>query len=272
MRLKDQIAIVTGGGGGLGEGICLCLAEEGADVIVSDFKRDLAEKVSKKVEAIGRRSIVIETDVRNSKDCQDLIEKTLGTFGKIDVLVCCAGVYGYGKRPDSDAPTILENINEEDWDNTIDVNMKGVFLCCQAAAPHFKKQKRGKIVNISSVAGRRASDWLPHYCASKAGVILLSQAIALQMAPFHVNVNTVCPGMIWTPMWEQASTLLSQSYPTFKGMPQKDIFDTLIRARIPLGRPQTPESVGKAVVFLASSDADDITGQALNVDGGAVLS
>jgi NAD(P)-dependent dehydrogenase (short-subunit alcohol dehydrogenase family) len=274
MKLKDQVAIVTGGGGGLGEAICSCFAEEGAHLVVSDLKRDLAEKVSKKVEALGCKSLAITTDVRNSKDCQDLMEKTINTFGKIDILVCNAGVGGYAKRPDSDAPLTIENIREEeDWDLTIDVNLKGVFLCCQAAVPHFKKQKKGKIINISSIAGRKGADWIPHYSASKAGVIVLSQAIALQLAPYNINVNTVCPGVIWTPMWEnEGSRVLSQGHPQFKGMTRKDIFDAVVQTIIPLGRPQTPESIAKAVLFFASSDADEITGQALNVDGGAVFS
>jgi NAD(P)-dependent dehydrogenase (short-subunit alcohol dehydrogenase family) len=272
-KLKDQVAIVTGGGGGLGEAICHCFAEEGADLVVSDLKRDLAEMVSKKVESMGRKSITIATDVRNSKDCQDLIEKTISRFGKIDILVCNAGVGGYAKRPDSDAPLIIENVREEeDWDYTIDVNLKGVFLCCQAAAPQFKKQRKGKIINISSIAGRKGADWLPHYSASKAGVIVLTQSIALQLAPYNINVNTVCPGVIWTPLWEnEGSRVLSQAHPQFKGKPRQDIFDTLVRTMIPLGRPQTPESIAKAVLFFASSDADEITGQALNVDGGAVF-
>ena len=274
MRLKDKIAIVTGGGGGLGEAISLCFAEEGADLVVSDLKRDLAEKVSKKVEAMGRRSLSVATDVRKSKDCKDLMEESLKRFGKIDILVCNAGVGGYAKRPDSDAPLTIENIREEeDWDYTIDVNLKGVFLCCQAAVPHFKKQKKGKIINISSIAGRRGADWLPHYSASKAGVIVLTQAIALQLAPYNINVNTVCPGFIWTPLFEnEGSRVLSQGHPKFKGMSKKDIFHALVRTMIPLGRPQTPESIAKAVLFFASSDADEITGQALNVDGGTILS
>jgi len=270
MKLKDQVAIVTGGGRGLGEAICLCLAEEGAEVVVSDLKGDLAAKVSEKVEAMGRKSLAVTTDVRHSKDCQDLIERTVNAFGKIDILVCNAGVGGYVKRPDSDAPLTLENISEEDWDYTLDVNLKGVFLCCRAAAPHFKKQKKGKIINISSVAGRKGAEWIPHYSASKAGIIVLTQAIALQLAPYHVNVNTVCPGFIWTPMWQhEGSKVLSQGFPPFKGMPREEIFKAVIQTMVPLGRPQTPESIAKAVLFFASSDADEITGQALNVDGGA---
>jgi NAD(P)-dependent dehydrogenase (short-subunit alcohol dehydrogenase family) len=273
MRLKDQVAIVTGGGGGLGEGICLCLARGGADVVVSDVKLALAEKVAAGVKEIGRKSLAIQTDVRMANECQNLIDKTLKEMGRIDILVCGAGVGGFVYRPeDSNEPPILETISEEEWDLTIDVNLKGVFLCNRAIAPYFKQQKRGKIINISSIAGRKGIDWIPHYSASKAGIIVLTQAIALQLAPYNINANTICPGVIWTPMWEVGAKVLSQSYPTFKGMNPGEVFRAVVQNMIPLQRPQTPEAIGSTVVFLASAEADEITGQAINVDGGAILS
>lgn len=272
MRLKDQVAIVTGGGGGLGEGICLCLAREGADVVVSDVKLALAEKVAARVKETGRRSLAIQTDVRIANECQNLIEKTLKEMGRIDILVCGAGVGGFVYRVDSDEPPMLETISEEEWDLTIDVNLKGVFLCNRAIAPYFKQQKRGKIINLSSTAGRKGIDWIAHYSASKAGVIVLTQAIALQLAPYNINVNTICPGVIRTPMWDTGAKVLSQSYPPFKGMTPDEVFNAVVQNMIPLRRPQTPEAIGSAVVFLASQEAAEITGQALNVDGGAIFS
>jgi meso-butanediol dehydrogenase / (S,S)-butanediol dehydrogenase / diacetyl reductase len=155
----------------------------------------------------------------------------------------------------------------------MDINLKGVFLCNRAIAPYFKKQKKGKIINISSVAGRKGNEIMPHYCASKAGMNILTQSVALQLAPYNVNVNTVCPGMIYTPLWEtRGSKAVAATYPHFKGMSPQEIFDAQIQAYIPLKRPQTGESIGKAVVFFASSDAQEITGQALNVDGGFIMS
>jgi meso-butanediol dehydrogenase/(S,S)-butanediol dehydrogenase/diacetyl reductase len=269
MRLKDQVAIVTGGGGGLGEGICLCLAREGAHVVVSDLKQDLAEKVSLKVQKTGRKSIALQTDVSMTAQCEALVEKSLGEMGQIDILVCGAGVGGFVYRGESEAPPILENISEKEWDLTIDVNLKGVFLCNRAVAAYFKQQKRGKIINISSVAGRKGIDWIPHYSASKAGVIVFTQAIALQLAPYNVNVNTVCPGVIRTPMWDTGAKVLSQSYPPFKGMSPDDVFQAVVQNMIPMRRPQTAEDIGNTVVFLASEEAKEITGQAINVDGGA---
>ncbi len=272
MRLKDQVAIVTGGGGGLGEGICLCLAREGAHVVVSDVKLALAEKVASKVKEMGRKALALQTDVRMAKECQSLIEKSRKEMGRIDILVCGAGVSGFVYRRDSKEPPILETISEDDWNLTIDVNLKGVFLCNQAVAPYFKQQKRGKIINVSSIGGRKGVDFIPHYCASKAGVIVFTQAVALQMAPYNINVNSVCPGIIWTPIWDEASKVLSQSYPAFQGMSPDQVFNAVVQNMIPLRRPQTPEDIGNAVVFLASEEAKEITGQALNIDGGAIFS
>jgi NAD(P)-dependent dehydrogenase (short-subunit alcohol dehydrogenase family) len=269
MRLKDRVAIVTGGGGGLGEGISTCLAREGANVVVSDVRLDLAETVAVKVRESGRESLAVQTDVRMADQCQNLMETGFGEMGRVDILVCAAGVGGFVFRGDSNEPPILETISEEEWDLTIDVNLKGVFLCNRAIAPHFKKQKGGRIINVSSVGGRKGIDWIAHYSASKAGVIVLTQSVALQLAPYDVNVNTVCPGVIWTPMWEKGASVLSQSYPPFKGMPPDEVFEAIVQNMIPMKRPQTPEDIGNAVVFLASDDAKEITGQAINVDGGA---
>jgi NAD(P)-dependent dehydrogenase (short-subunit alcohol dehydrogenase family) len=271
MRLKDKVAIVTGGGGGLGEGICLCLAREGAHIVVSDLDRDLAEKVSLKIRETGRKSLAIQTDVRMSDQCEKLIGRSLEEMGHVDILVCGAGVGGFVHRAESDEPLTIENITEEDWNLTIDVNLKGVFLCNRAVAPYFKRQKAGKIVNLSSLAGRRGFDWIPHYSASKAGVIVLTQAVALQLAPYNVNVNTVCPGIIRTPMWDRGAKVLLQSHPDFKGMSPDDVFNAVVRNMIPTKKPQTAEGIGNAVVFLASEEANEITGQAINVDGGAIF-
>jgi len=270
MRLKDKVAIVTGGGGGIGRGICFCLAREGAHVVVSDIRQDLADEVARKVREAGGKVLAVKTNVRMARECQTLMDTTLKEMGQIDILVCSAGVNGLDLQIDS--PGLIENISEENWDLVVDVNLKGIFLCNRAIAPYFKRQKRGKIINISSTAGRAAIDWIPHYSATKAGIIVLTQAVALQLAPFNVNVNTVCPGMVWTPLWESGGTALSHTYPQFKDMSPQDIFGALVQEMIPLKRPPTPEDIGNTVVFLASAEADQITGQALNVDGGAVFS
>jgi NAD(P)-dependent dehydrogenase (short-subunit alcohol dehydrogenase family) len=272
MRLKDKVAIVTGGGGGLGEGVCLCLAREGADVVVSDSKIELANVVAEKVRAAGRRSIAVKTDVRSRGECQGLVKTALKEMGRIDIMVCGAGVSGFVHRKESTEPPTIETISEEDWSLTVDVNLKGVFLCNQAIAPVFKEQEGGKIINMSSIGGRKGVDFIPHYCATKAGVIVMTQAVALQLAPYNVNVNTVCPGLIWTPMWEEAAYVLARSNPMFQGLTPDQVFQGAVQNMIPLKRPQKPVDIGNAVVFLASDEASEITGQALNVDGGAIFS
>jgi NAD(P)-dependent dehydrogenase (short-subunit alcohol dehydrogenase family) len=247
------------------------LAKEGAHVVIGDINMELAEKTAAKVRETGRKSHVVKTDVRLKDQCKNLMETTLKEMGRIDILVCNAGVGGFIHRLDSQEPSILENISEADWDLTIDVNLKGVFLCNQAVTPYFKQQKKGKIINISSIGGRKGVDFVPHYSASKAGVIVWSQGIALQLAPYHINVNTICPGIIWTTMWEQGAKILEHTNPQFKGMELKDIFNAMVQHMIPMGRPQTPTDIGNAVVFLASDEASEITGQALNVCGGAMF-
>jgi meso-butanediol dehydrogenase/(S,S)-butanediol dehydrogenase/diacetyl reductase len=258
MRLKDRVAIVTGGGGGLGEGICLCLAREGAHVVVSDLKIELAEKVAAKVKKLAQKAMPIQTDVRNGDQCKEMVDVTLKEMGRLDILVANAGVDGLPRDDDSTASPLIENIKEEDWDLVVDVNLKGVF----------KEQKRGRIINIASVAGRQGVDFLAPYAATKAGVISFTQSVALQMAPYHVNVNTVCPGIIWTPMWERLASFASSSLPDFGGAPPEEVFNLVVQTMIPFKKDQTPEDIGNAVVFLASDDAKEITGQALNVCGG----
>jgi NAD(P)-dependent dehydrogenase (short-subunit alcohol dehydrogenase family) len=271
MRLKDKVAVVTGGGGGLGEGISLCFAREGADVVVSDVNRDLAEKVAAEIKEQGRKSLAMHTDVRRAAEVEELVQKMIGEFGGIDILVCSHGVSGMTHREHgADEPTTLEGVTEDDWDLTLDVNLKGVFLCNKAVAPHFKERNAGKIINISSVGGRRGSPQLFAYSISKAGVIALSQAVAQQLAPYSVNVNTICPGIIYTPMWEAGAKLLTKMDPRFKdlNMEPKETLDFVVQMTIPLKRYQTAEDIGNAAVFLASDEAKEITGQAINVCGG----
>jgi meso-butanediol dehydrogenase/(S,S)-butanediol dehydrogenase/diacetyl reductase len=265
MRLKDKVAVVTGGGGGIGEGICLRLAEEGADVMVSDINQDTAEKVAQKIGDIGRRALAVKTDVSKPDQCRSLVNDTLKEMGRLDILVCCAGIMGFAYRKGKTLSIAIEDIPEEDWDQTLDINLKGVFLCNQAIIPHFKEQNSGKIVNVASIAGRQGVTFLAPYAASKAGVISLTQSMAQYLAPFNINVNAICPGIIWTPMWEEGVQVLSQDGPDAI---RREIFENIVQSQIAFKRVQYPEDMGNAVVFLVSDEAREITGQALNVCGG----
>jgi len=271
MKVKDKIAIVTGGGGGLGEGIALCLAKEGAHVVVSDNQLNLAEKVEAKVKELDRKSISVKADVTDEAQVQQMVDETVKALGGLDIMVCCAGIMGLDPHGvDSEESLYIENIQVGDWDTTFAVNVKGVFLCNRAAAPIFRKQNSGKIVNISSVAGRWPSEFLVAYATSKAAVIAFTQNMALLMAPHHVNVNCVCPGIIYTPMWKEGSEILVKIHPALKdtGLGPKEALDMLVNTRIPFKKYQTAEDIGKAVTFLSSSEAEEITGQSLNVCGG----
>jgi meso-butanediol dehydrogenase / (S,S)-butanediol dehydrogenase / diacetyl reductase len=267
MKMKDQVVIVTGGGGGIGEGICLCMAREGANVVVSDYDLTIAEGVAEKVEKAGQKALAVQTDVRKADDCRHLVEKTIDTMGKLDVMVCNAGVDGL-PLDDTKEPHLIENIREESWDHVMDVNLKGIFQCCKVCVPYFKEKKTGKIINIASVAGRQGVDTLLPYAASKAGVISFTQSLAIQLAPYHINVNTVCPGIIWTPMWKRLTMHLGTVSELFAEASSEEIFDAAVQQAIPFGKPQTAEDIGNSVVFFASKDAEEITGQALNVCGG----
>jgi len=271
MRLKDKVAIVTGGGGGLGEGISLCFAREGANVVVSDVNLESAKKVAAAIKEKGRKSLAMQTDVRSLAQVEELVEKTIDEMGTVDIFVCSHGVSGMTHREHApDEPITLEGITEDDWDFTLDINLKGVFLCNRAVTPHFKKQNGGKIINVSSVGGRRGNPQLFAYSISKAGVIALSQALAQQLAPYNVNVNTICPGIIYTPMWQEGAELLAKMDPRFKDLDisGKDALDFMVQMVIPFKRMQTPEDIGNAAVFLASDEAKEMTGQAINVCGG----
>ena len=268
MMLKDRVAVVTGGGGGIGEGICLCMARAGADVVVSDIREDLAKEVAAKIQGLGRKAIAVKTDVTDEGECKALVDTALQELGRLDILVCSAGTAGIEHMSPTEDAMALENIPLETWDRTIDVNLKGTFLCVRAVIPHFKKQKAGKIINISSAAGRQGRELLPVYGASKAGVINLSQAMARQLAPHNVNVNTICPGLIWTPMWAGGVDFMRKARPELKEIAPEDAFKMMVLNAVPFNRPQTPEDMGELAVFLASDAAKEITGQAMNVDGG----
>jgi NAD(P)-dependent dehydrogenase (short-subunit alcohol dehydrogenase family) len=239
--------------------------------VVSDVKMDLAEKVAAEVEEKGRKSLAVQTDVRSAAQIGELVGRTIADFGGVDILVCSHGVSGVTHREhDPDEPLTLEGITEDDWDFTLDVNLKGVFLCNRAVAPHFKERNAGKIINVSSVGGRTGSPQLFAYSISKAGVIALTQAVAQQLAPYSVNVNTLCPGIIYTPMWEAGAKLLTKMDPRFKdlNLEPKQTLDLVVQNVIPFKRYQTAEDMGNTAVFLASDEAKEITGQAINVCGG----
>ena len=255
-RLDDRVAIVTGGGRGIGRGICQVLAGEGAAVVVADINRTNAELTAKLLQASGSKSLAVVLDVASRASVEACVERTVATFGRVDVLVNNAGVLGEHTG---------REVTDEDWETAMNVNVKGIWLMSQAVVPAFRERGGGKIVNVASIAGRQGTGIHPHYSASKAGAINLTQSLALTLGHRNINVNAVCPGLVRTDMWQNLEKMMRAP------ADQPSPVDQTIASNMPLRREQTPEDIGKAVAFFASDDARNITGQSLNVDGGMRL-
>ena len=262
MDLKDKTAIVTGGAGGIGRGIALALAGRGANVIIADLDEKSAKSVVNEIKSGGSQSYFSETDVTQQWSTDQMVEATLEEYGNLDVLVNNAGVGGALGFTDRKIP------NTEDWQQTFDVNVFGIVNCSQSVENHMVDQGYGKIVNISSIAGRIGRPGFAAYAASKAAAINVSQAWAFKLAPYGINVNTVCPGLIWTPLWNSIAKWRKSTEEQSTELNPRQIFQRTVAELVPLGREQTPEDVGNVVAFLASDRAKSITGQAINVDGG----
>jgi NAD(P)-dependent dehydrogenase (short-subunit alcohol dehydrogenase family) len=267
MRLEGRSAIVTGGGSGIGRGIVLCMAREGADIAIADVSVENANKVVEEVKALGRKAIVTKTDVTKAPSVEEMASAAIAAFGKVDILVNNAGIISVGGR----LGMPFTNNTEEDWDIIYDIDLKALFLTCKALAPHMMGRRSGKIINISSIAGKNGSQTNPPYSVAKAGVINFTRALALDLAPYNINVNAICPGFLWTPLWETITKVLQERNPAYKGMTGRQVFEQRVKALVPLGREQTPEDIGHMAAFLASDEAKNITGQAINVDGGTVM-
>jgi meso-butanediol dehydrogenase / (S,S)-butanediol dehydrogenase / diacetyl reductase len=265
MRLKDRIAIVTGGGGGIGGGICKCLARAGADIVVSDLNLERAEACVEDIQQIGRQGLAVQSDVTNEADCKALIVESLEKFGRVDILVNNAGHFGKRLGPP------FMNQTGADWDDNFAIHVKGPFFLCKALAPHLIEQKFGKIINISSIAAKRDPQIAPAYAAAKNALLNLTRVVAKDLGPHNINVNAVCPGMLWTGFWHRLAPLIAETNPDFAGLEPRALFEHWVKQNTPMQREQTPEDIGNLIVFLASEEARNITGQAIHVDGGAAM-
>lgn len=245
MRLKDKVAIVTGGGSGIGQAIALAYAAEGAKVVIADVNRDGAEGTAGQITSAGGEALAVPVDVSDKAQVVAMVDKARDSFGRIDVLVNVAGVMN--------AYAILDT-TEAQWDETLDINLKGTFLCLQAVARVMVEQGSGSIINTSSVLGQNARIKRSAYCASKAGIILLTQTAAMELGPHGVRVNAIAPGSIETPLVLSAPI-------TPEALARKV-------AAIPLKRRGDPADLTGPAVFLASDDAAYVTGDIMTVDGG----
>ncbi|MEK7748051.1 MAG: 3-oxoacyl-[acyl-carrier-protein] reductase [Nitrospirota bacterium] len=244
--LEEKVAIVTGAGRGIGLAIATVLAERGASVVISDRDTQMAEEAAEKLVSNGKQAIAISADVANGEHVKNLAATTLSHWGRVDILVNNAGMTRDG---------LLLRMKEEDWDAVISVNLKGVYYCIKSVLPGMSKQRSGKIISISSIAGAMGNAGQANYAASKAALIGLTKTIAREYASRGITANAVAPGFIDTAMTA--------------GLPSA-VKETLMK-EIPLARLGVPEDIAYTVAFLASSQADYITGQVLHVNGGMYM-
>lgn len=255
MRLQDKVAIVTGGAQGIGAAIARRYAQEGARVVVADLNGEGASAVATDIESGGGEALGVAVDVQRYDQVEAMVTSAVKCFGGVDILVNNAGVIKLGSFLDT---------TEADWDFMFGVNCKGMVWCSQVVARQMIEHGRGgKIVNLASQAGRRGEALAAVYCASKACVISLTQSMALALAPHRINVNGIAPGIVDTQLWVGIDQQFAQLLDMDVGEPKAKFVKT-----IPLGRIEQPEDVAGAAVFLASSEAEYITQQTLNVDGG----
>lgn len=249
LALTDRVALVTGGSRGIGKAVVALLASCGAHVAVNYVKGESAATATVEMaRAHGVKALAVQADVSRVDEAERLIQQTLEHFGKLDFLICNAGIWEGGP---------VESLSEELWDKTLDINLKGTWSVCRAAVPFMKKQRYGRIVIISSTAGQRGEANVSNYAAAKGGQISFTKSLGPELASFGINVNCVAPGWVETEMTKEA-------------LADKGILEA-INKTIPIGRVATPEEIAGPIVFLCTSWADHITGEVLNVNGGSVL-
>lgn len=246
MRFDGMAVVVTGAGRGIGAATAEAFALEGASVVVGDLEAELAEKTARAIESAGGVALPVTADVATEAGAQSLVDSAVRTFGRLDSLVNCAGTV---------ATLSVFDTTEEEWDHSIDVNLKGVFLTCRAAATAMR-ESGGSIVNVSSIGAFKPVRGHTAYAAAKAGVVQLTRILALELGELGIRANCVCPGPIDTEMFRETSTK-----PGFA-------FDA---SRLPLGRVGEPDEAASTILFLASGDSAFITGATLSIDGGSLL-
>ena len=246
MKLQDQVALVTGAGGGIGTAIATTLARMGAHIAINDLNPEAAERLSAEVKALGAQTLVNTASVADFEAMGAFVDGTLDHFGRLDILVNNAGIT---------RDALLVRMKEEQWDLVLQVHLKGAFCCTRAAARPMMKQRSGRIINIASVSGLMGNPGQANYSAAKGGIIALTKTTAKELAGRGITCNAVAPGLIQTPMTDALSEEAREA----------------LLGLIPLGEIGLPQDVANVVAFLASPEARYITGQVLNVDGGMVM-
>ncbi len=279
MKFKGKVSLVSACGRGIGKEIALALAREGSDLAINSFSESNTEALARELEGLGVKVVAVPGDITKSSVIVDMVSKALDTFARIDILVNNVGGGAAAEVDDKDNP--LAEV-ESVWDGTYEMSLKAPVLMCEAVMPHFIEQRSGKIINMSSLAGRPG---MPHvdlvplsasYHSAKAGLIRYTQVLADQLGRHNINVNAICPGIIYTDGWREISEEMVKNHPRFKGENPREWFLGVGEGRylgegLPhtaMRREQTTADIAEAVVFLASDAAANITGQTLNVDGG----
>ncbi len=276
MKVEGKVAILTRAGRGHGRGPAHCLAEEGANVAICSRTLADVERVAKEVEALGRKSLAMKVDITDTNQIAQLVQRSLSAFGKIDILVNNVGggrsEAGVGGGAVTKRGSGIIDLDDEDWDSIYELNLKSAVHMCKAVVPHMKAQKSGKIINISSVAAKIGDSYRMPYSSIKGAVVIFTRALARELARDNINVNCICPGLIYTPAWQVSAENLWRTVPSYRDMKEpKDVFVHYVKRLVPMGREQTAEDIGHVAAFLSSDDAKNITGQSINVDGGMVM-
>lgn len=265
-ELDGRVAIVTGSGSGIGRSITQTYSEEGASVVIAEKNAARAQDVAKGIQSRGGNAVPIATDVSRFDSVDQMVKKTLDRFGRIDVLVSNAGIGWLSGSIDDPTHRFVESLTEEEWDRLMAVNLKGFFFCSKAVIPIMKKQKSGVIISVASTAAFVGSSGLGgsgfHYNVSKAGVVNMTKSLALQLGPYNIRVNCICPGDI--PLADPDGTQTAGMLPT----PEENEQDL---KTVPLGRLGTPHDVANVAVFLASDRSSYVHGETINVDGGLMI-
>jgi len=253
MRLKDKVAIITGSARGMGRVFAKRFAKEGAKVTVCDILD--GNPVAEEIKAAGGEAMALKTDVSNEKETAEMVKKTVDRFGRIDILVNNAAIIGTIETKDFVKP--VEKIVSADWDKILAVNIKGVFLCSKAVIPYMKKQGGGKIINMASTVAFSGLPHFIHYTSSKGSVVTMTRALASALGEFNINVNAIAPGLVMTE--------------AMQGAYDPEFYKELVATKQLIHKNVEPEDIANAVVFMASDEADKITGQTLAVNAGEYL-
>lgn len=249
ISLKSKVSLITGASRGIGKATALLLARAGSDIAINYIEQDSdANEVRELVEELGQKAFLYKGDVGKSSVAREFVDRAVAEFGRIDIIVNNAGIWTFSE---------IGNTDERVWDETLEVNLKGVFNLCNAAVPYLKKNGGGRVINVASTAGQRGEAFHSHYAASKGGILAFTKLLAVELAPYRVLVNAVAPGWVDTELND--------------GVFANDAFRQQVVDSIPLRRIATAEDVAGAVLFLASDLAGHITGATININGGSVL-